>query len=107
MSSDSYYRTAVNDFRRKLIADTVAKHGGNKSQAAAELGVLRTRFQRMCVELHVELPASECVWGRHGCQCKSDGGMCKGRRAARALAEASFKAGRPRRKTRKGPEVTA
>lgn len=47
------YHTAVADFRRKLIEDTLRRTGGNQAKAAKQLGLQRTYLSRLIKNLDV------------------------------------------------------
>ena len=46
-------RQATDAFQRRLITDALARHGGNRSRAAAELGVDRGNFSRLIKRLQL------------------------------------------------------
>jgi len=47
------YHEQVNDFRRDLIREAVVRHGGNRSRAAADLGLSRQAMSYLVRKLHV------------------------------------------------------
>ena len=42
-------------FKRQLIVDTLAQHDGNRSRAAAALGIERTSLLRLIRDLHIDV----------------------------------------------------
>ena len=45
---------AVSAFKRRLVEDALARHGGNRSRAAVALGIERTSLLRIIRELGIE-----------------------------------------------------
>lgn len=45
--------TAVEAFRRSMILDALARHGGNRSQTAKALGINRTYLQKLIRDLGI------------------------------------------------------
>jgi DNA-binding NtrC family response regulator len=50
---------AVTAFKRRLVEDALARHGGNRSRAAAALGIERTSLLRIIRELGIEGPPGQ------------------------------------------------
>jgi hypothetical protein len=48
------YQSLINDFRRKLLTDTLTRNRGFMGKAAKELGIHRNSFTRCCAELGIQ-----------------------------------------------------
>jgi len=53
------YHENVAWFKRELLAQTLAAHGGNRSRAARALGLQRTYFVRLIRDFGLGRPAAE------------------------------------------------
>ena len=54
-SGSASLQEALSAFKRQLIVDTLAQHAGNRSRAAATLGIERTSLLRLIRELQIEV----------------------------------------------------
>jgi DNA-binding NtrC family response regulator len=52
------FQAAVSEFKRQLIASTLARVNGNRTHAARALGLQRTYFLRLLHDLEVNAPPS-------------------------------------------------
>lgn len=54
-SGQTSLHDALCAFKRQLIVDTLAIHDGNRSRAAAALGIERTSLLRLIRDLHIDV----------------------------------------------------
>jgi len=52
------YRDAVNRYRGALVRAALIRHGGNRTQAAAALGIERTYILKMIHRLQIDVPSN-------------------------------------------------
>lgn len=50
---------AISAFKRRLILHALSRHDGNRSRAAAALGIERTSLLRLIRELGIDLPRGQ------------------------------------------------
>jgi len=62
------YHTAVDNFKKQLLTETLRAHNGNRTHAACALGLQRTYFLRLIRKFQLNIPPP--VRRRHAFACE-------------------------------------